>query len=108
MADWHLEDIRHALERSGWKIVAEEPGDGDRIAPAWEIVRSTKDRGFSVYFDGQGDLKLLPLMQCYGCHIQGYTDVGLYFSKKGSKGSNHRTIWKENLRAFIDQLNELT
>ena len=46
MPDWHLQEIRDALEARGWKIVAKHPGDDYEISATWEIERSTKNPPF--------------------------------------------------------------
>ena len=36
MARWHLDELRSALERKGWRVVAQLPGDDYRVAATWD------------------------------------------------------------------------
>lgn len=104
MADWHLQEIRDALESRGWKLVAEHPGDDHRVSATWEIERSTKKPPVFIDFDGLDDLKALPLDQSYGCSVRGNHSPRLYFGRKGESGSRRQQNWRRDLRQFLDEL----
>ena len=104
MAEWHLREIRNALEARGWRIVAEHPGDDYRVSATWEIERSTKRPRVFIDFDGLDDLAALPLEQSYGCDIRGHDSPGLYFGRKGKRGSIRRQNWQTNLKQFLNEL----
>ena len=104
MAEWHLREIRNALEAKGWRIVAEHPGDERRVFATWEIERSTKKPSVFIDFEGLDDLITLPLEQSYGCNIRGHGSSGLYFSRKGEDGSRRRENWRNDLQQFLIEL----
>ncbi|HET9789244.1 MAG TPA: hypothetical protein VFP47_19065 [Pyrinomonadaceae bacterium] len=104
MPDWHLQEIRDALESRGWRLVAERPGDEYRVSATWEIERSTKKPSVLIDFAGLDDLIALPLEQSYGCSVRGSDSLGLYFGRKGERGSKRRQSWQRNLQQFLDKL----
>jgi hypothetical protein len=85
MGNWHLEDLRHALEGKGWQILAEHPGDDYKTSGSWEIRRSTRRPPLFIDFDGLDDLNCLPMPQSYGCHLRGQQAMFLYFYKQRSR-----------------------
>src|SRR5687768_16353300 len=101
MADWHLSELRVALEHRGWRVVEEQPGDDYRIAASWVLERSGQDSNVILDFDGLDDLQVLPLDQAYACHLRGSNAVALYFRRKGS---SKRSIWKDELASFVDSI----
>ena len=42
----------------------------------------------------------------YGCGVEGQID-GLYFSRKGTKGSGRAKAWKNELEKFVRELDNL-
>jgi hypothetical protein len=104
MADWHLQEIRNALEAKGWRIIAEHPGDDYRISATWEIERSTKKPPVFIDFEGLDDLVTLPLEQSYDCRIRGHDSLGLYLGRKGEGGSRRRQNWQNDLKQFLNEL----
>ena len=96
MGRWHQEELRHALERKGWNIVAVHSGDDHHISGSWEIRRSTHRPTLFIDFDGLDDLKCLPMAQSYGCGVRGFPAVSLYFRKQRS-----RHLWLADLQTFI-------
>lgn len=42
----------------------------------------------------------------YGCAVEGQID-GLYFSRKGTKGSERAKAWKNELEKFVRDLENL-
>jgi hypothetical protein len=104
VAEWHLKDLRNALERRGWRIVNELPSRHLYISGTWEIERD--GRRLSIDFGGFDDLSTLPMEKSYGCGVEGQID-GLYFSRKGTKGSERARTWKSELEKFIRDLENL-
>ena len=104
MPDWHLQEIRDALESRGWRFVAEHPGDDYRVSATWEIERSTKNPTLFLDFQGLDDLNTLPLEQSYGCRVRGSGAPGLYFGRKGVGGSGRRQKWQQDLQQFLVEL----
>ena len=43
MALWHLDELRNALERRGWRFEGELPGDGYAISATCSFRRSASD-----------------------------------------------------------------
>ena len=104
MPESHLRSLRNALERRGWKIVAERPGNDYDISATWEIRRSTKGPVQHIDFEGLDDLQVLPLNRAYACGVRGNEKVGLYFRRPGTRGSPRRTRWTQDLERFINRL----
>ena len=92
MAQWHLDELQEFLERRGWRIVAQQAGDGYRISATWVIQRSTQLEPLLIDFEGLDDMKTLPLERSYGCHIRGCSLISLYFGKNGHKSSSRRAM----------------
>ncbi|MEQ1762409.1 MAG: hypothetical protein ABL984_04590 [Pyrinomonadaceae bacterium] len=105
MAEWHLNELRNAIERSGWRLVAEHPGDNYRISASWKFKRSDKEPALWIDFEGLDDLRTFPIEQSYGCHARNRASEGLYFRRKGSSESVKREIWLRELKAFVSSLN---
>ena len=108
MAEWHLNKLRAALERRGWHIVAELPGNDYDISAIWEIQRSAKRPSLFIEFDGLDDMETLPIDQSYGCRTQGNKSLSLYFGKRGDNGSRKREVWQKKLQHFIEGLDEIS
>ena len=102
MARWHLDELRAALDRNGWSIVALE-GDDYRVSGVWQLRRSGDSRIVMVDFEGLDDLKTLPLEQSYACRVRG-TSNSLYFGRRGKSGSSSRGRWRDELRLFVDTM----
>lgn len=99
MAQWHLDELRIALERSGWRLTSELPGDDYRISGSWTLQRSGNTAGLIIDFEGLDDMKTLPVAQSYACSARG-TPTSLYFGRKGEKHSDTRERWSRELAAF--------
>jgi hypothetical protein len=95
MAEWHLRDLRNALARRGWTIVAEHPGDDARVSASWEVRRSTKDSTLFIDFHGLDDLRCLPIIESYACRVR--AGAGLYFGRPGDR-------WRQALNEFVRSL----
>lgn len=93
----HLEMLRKALDKSNWTIRAELPGDEYKISGYWKVARPNGDDEFSIAFEGQDDLEVLPMDKAYACHVVSKEFLSLYFGKiTGSFG--------QELNDFISQL----
>ena len=101
MAEWHLKELRNAIERSGWRFVTERPGDNYRFSASWEFERSDKEPALWIDFEGLDDMRTLPIEQSYGCRARNHSGEGLYFRRKGSSDSVKREIWLKELNAFV-------
>jgi hypothetical protein len=97
VAEWHLHDIRRALERRGWAIT-EQPGDGYRIAATWELRRGGDDRVIHIDFSGLNDMKTLPITESYGCEVRGCRS-SLYFRRARS-----HELWEGELAALVSSI----
>jgi hypothetical protein len=104
MAQWNLDQLRHALERKGWRVVAEHPGDDYAVSATWEIQRGHDEKTILIDFEGLEDMTTLPVDHSYGCHVRGNESMSLYFGRQGERGSNRRQIWQSDLRHFIERL----
>jgi len=107
MAEWHLNELRNAIERSGWRFVAEQPSDDLYISASWEFKRGDKEPNLWIDFGGIDDLQTLPIEQSYGCHARNHSGEGLYFRGKGSSDSVKREIWLRELKAFVASLDKM-
>ncbi len=108
MSEWHLREIRNALEARGWKIITEHPGDDYRVSATWEIERSTMDPPVFIDFEGLDDLITLPLEQSYSCRIRGHDSPGLYLGRKGEGGSRRRQNWQSDLKKYLSELDRMS
>jgi hypothetical protein len=99
MAQWHLDELRSALERKGWRIT-ELPGDDYRVSATWALERPAQAGSVFIDFDGLDDLAVLPLAKSYGCEMRD-TPHGLYFARRGEKNSPARERWDERLDEFV-------
>jgi hypothetical protein len=107
MADWHLKELRDALESKGWQIIAEYARDEYAISASWEIQRSSKTPSLLIDFDSLDDMLTLPIERSYGCKVRGSDLVSLYFGRRGDKGSRTRQNWYEELHQFVSELDGL-
>ena len=103
MADWHLRDIRNALEQRGWQLATEEEGDDVRVSGTWLIRRDVEVR---IDFDGLDERVCLPMEQSYGCSVRG-SGLSLYFRRYGSDAASHAR-WTSDLSAFAKSLDDLS
>lgn len=104
MAEWHLEELRDALEKKGWRIIAELPGDDYAISAVWEIQRSARRPSLFIEFNGKDDMVTLPVERSYGCQLRGRESIQLYFGKRGDALSQRRHIWRQDMRRFVEGL----
>jgi len=101
MAQWHLDQLREALERRGWRLKSETPGDGYRIAGSWAMERVGVPPGqLIIDFEGLDDMKTLPVIESYACTVRG-SRHSLYFRRKGEGASPARERWTSELSAFV-------
>lgn len=107
MSQWNLDQLRNALERRGWTLVAEHPSEDHNISASWEIERSTNNPTIFIDFEGLGFsdyLNTLPMDKSWGCHIRNTSKISLSFRRSGIPGSNRRQIWQDELQTFIEEL----
>lgn len=104
MADWHLKGLRDAMERSGWRFVAEHPSYHIYVSASWEFEGDTNEPNIFIDFEGIDDLNTLPMDESYGCHLRNNHLLALYFGRKGEKGSTKRETWKKELHDFVASL----
>lgn len=102
MAEWHLNELRNAIERLGWRFVEEHSSNNVYVAASWEFKRS--DKVLWIDFEGIDDLRTLPIEESYGCRARNRPNHGLYFRRKGSGASASREIWLSDLKAFVASL----
>jgi hypothetical protein len=102
MADWHLIELRAALEKRGWRVAAELPGDDRRISASWDMKRVGDPRNLRIDFEGlDGNGSVLPLSESYACGARG-TPHSLYFGRRGERDSKVRERWNSELTAFVE------
>ena len=99
MAEWHLEDLRCALEKRGWLITV-HAGDDYRSSGTWELRRPRDTKAVWIDFNGLDDMRTLPVGQSYGCERRG-TSIGLYFRR-----ARAADIWKRELATFLESLED--
>jgi len=100
MADWHLRELRTSLEKRGWRVAAELPGDDRAISGSWNLKRAGDTRDLMVDFEGLDEKRVLPMSESYACRARG-TSHTLYFSRRGEGGSKARKRWNSELAAFV-------
>jgi hypothetical protein len=101
MAQWHLDELRRALERKGWRVAAELPGDGYKVSATWELRRSGDPRTLFLDLDGLDDMRVLPPAESYGCTVRGTTH-SLYFRRRGTSDPVARGRWQTDLAKFVE------
>src|SRR5262245_14569426 len=101
MAQWHLDELRRSLERLGWRIVAELPGDDYRVSGSWKLQRARDPLIVTIDFDGLGGdgRNCLPMNESYACRVRG-TQHSLYFGRRGMPNSPTRARWRQELASF--------
>lgn len=104
MADWHLSELRTAIERVGWRFVREHASDDLYISGSWEFQRDSSEPNLFIDFAGIDDLRTLPMNESYGCRVRGAGGTGLYFSRKGVSGTKRRDTWRDELAEFVEGL----
>jgi hypothetical protein len=103
MAEWHLQELRLALEQAGWTVMDEVPSDGVRLAGTWQIQRSRTLSPLSLDFTGLDDgVQCLSMEEAYACSLREGSSHGLYF-----RGWGQRKLWREELASLIGALNEV-
>ena len=100
MAQWHLEELRAALEHRGWRLSAELPGDDRRVSGSWALSRSGESRDVMLDFEGLEESRVLPMSESYACGVRG-TKHSLYFRRRGDNDPSVRERWKQELSAFV-------
>ena len=104
MADWHLSELRGSIEKVGWRFVAEHPSENIYFSGSWEFHRDASEPNLFIDFNGIDDLVPLPMNESYGCHVRGDQANGLYFSRKGTDGSERRETWRRELKEFVGKI----
>jgi len=104
MAEWHLTDLRSALERRGWRFCGELPGDGRAISATWTFERSGRGPNeLRVDFEGLDESRVLPLNESYACRACG-TGQSLYFRRRGDNDPPARERWVSELSSFVNDI----
>ena len=104
MANWHLEELRTALEHRGWRLTAELPGDDRGISGSWALRRSA-EADVVLDFEGLDESRVLPMSESYACRIRGTTH-SLYFRRRGDNDPRARERWKRELSEFVAGVGE--
>ncbi|MCC6741688.1 MAG: hypothetical protein IT452_21800 [Planctomycetia bacterium] len=102
LANWHLQELRAAIEARGWRIT-ELPGDDYRYTARWRLRRGNDRRVPVIAFEGLDDMVTLPIEKAYGVVGEGLP-ASLYFRRRGKSGSAARSRWKRELAAFVAAL----
>ena len=100
MAQWHLDELRMALERRGWRLALEPPGNDYKISGTWALERAGQPNQLIIDFDGLDDMKTLPLAENSACSIRG-TSTSLHFRRRGERNSGARERWSRDLALFV-------
>ena len=97
MSSQHLQELKSALERSHWRVVAELPGNDRSISAVWRISRPNGSCPVHVEFAGLSEMEVLPIDEAYGVSVHEAPEVKAYFARKS------RT-WPSELGQFITGL----
>jgi hypothetical protein len=100
MSEAHLEELRSALARRGWRVVAERlRGEDDVLGAAtWEICRPGNDHVSLIDFAGFGGMgEDISLNQSHACNVRGRGDCHLYFRRI----NRSRERWLADLAHFV-------
>jgi len=102
MAEWHLAELREALERLGWRFAGELPGDDRAISATWSFERSGRGPNkLLVDFEGLDESRVLPLNESYACRARG-TGLSLYLRRRGDNDPPARDRWLSELSDFVN------
>ena len=94
MATWHLDELRAALEKRGWRVVVRvEHG-------AWELDRAGDPRQVVLDLEGFDPMRVHPISDCRGCRVRGAPHA-LAFRTPGQRGAAARARWRRELAAFV-------
>lgn len=107
MAEWHLRELRDALEQRGWRLIAELPSDKHNVSAYWQLQRSSKKPAVVIAFDGLDESKVLPLFESYGCYVVGQERLILYFKKRSLDSTERHRVWQQELHDFVTQLDAI-
>ena len=105
MADWHLNELRASMEKRGWRVAMELPGDNHAISGSWEMKRAGDARHLIIDFEGLDESRVLPMSESYACRARG-TSHTLYFSRRGEPRSKARARWNSELAALVGAVSE--
>jgi hypothetical protein len=97
--EYHLNDLRKALENERWVLTDVLEGNGYDISGVWQLERYGEK--IEIHFDGQDDLKVLPMEKAFGCSAIPYLDVSLYFAPRNKS-------WNKLLQLFISKIESLS
>ena len=100
MAQWHLDELRMALERRGWRLASEASGDDHKISGTWALERSGQTDQLIIDFEGLDERKVLPMAESYACSVRG-TSTSLYFGRRGETSFGARERWSRELATFV-------
>lgn len=93
--EYHLTDLRKALENKHWTISGILEGDDYKTSGIWLLERFGEK--IEIHFNGLDDLECLPIEKAYGCDVITYPKVGLHFAPKNKS-------WKKLLQVFISEI----
>jgi hypothetical protein len=96
---YHLYDIKAALNRNHWEVVSELPGNDYEVSAVWQIARPNGSNLLHIEFQGLDDMKTLPIDRAYGIKIREAPDIGVYFSRPSRS-------WITELEQFISKLEQ--
>lgn len=94
---YHLHDIKTALNDNHWKVIDELPGNDYDIAAVWQIARPNGLNILHIEFEGLDDMKTLPIERAYAIKIREAPDIGAYFSRPSRS-------WITELEQFMSKL----
>jgi hypothetical protein len=108
MAQWHLDELRAALQQRGWGIEQRE-GEGYRGAARWVLRRAgvrygkAETRELVLEFGVHDARGVLPLDQAWSCAVPAL-GLDLYFTQPGLPHSESRLRWQARLGDFARAL----
>ena len=100
MSDFHLNDLKKALEINHWTVVSELEGNDYDISGVWLVSRLDGKNQMHLEFEGLNDMEILPVVKSYGCRIKENPNIKLYLSRA-------ERSWKEDLSKFVEALNDV-
>ena len=102
MPQWHYDELQQFLARKGWRVVAEQEGDGYRTALIWQVQRSTRHGPFHLEFEAMDELEALPPEEAYAVSLRESPSKHAYFYRKGNP-----MAWQEALSELALALDAL-
>lgn len=107
MAQWHIDELRKALENRNWKVQDEPYSHNNRMTGAWRLKKG--DFSTIIFFEGYDESGVFEFEKSFGCNLKDKNDVALYLPKHKPKKAKPNSLkaWQSELNEFIQGVEDL-